>query len=131
VQRTFAKTMEEDEISFAIRGAAFKIYNELGPGLLESVYEASMSYLLQKDGFDVRVQAPIPVIFNDVKLEIGFRLDLLVNNKVIVEVKSTEALNKVHFKQVLTYLKLSGRKLGLLINFNEVPLKIVRIVNKL
>ena len=122
---------EEDKISYDIRGAAFKVYNELGPGLLESVYEAAMDYVLQKMGRKVKTQVPIPVIYEEVKLDLGFRLDLLVDELVITEIKSIETLLPVHHKQLLTYLRLTKKKLGLLINFNEVPLKIVRIVNEL
>ena len=121
----------ENDISYSIRGVAFNIYNNLGPGLLESVYEATMSHLLLSEGRDVKTQIPIPVVFEGVKLDIGFRLDLLVDNEVIVEIKSVEMLLPVHHKQLLTYLRLTNKKLGLLINFNEVPLKIVRIANNL
>jgi len=108
----------ENEISYLIRGAIFKVYNELGPGLLESVYEAVLSFELQKQGLDVKSQVPLPVFYDGHKLEVGFRLDLLVNNKVIIEIKSVETLSKVHHKQVLTYLKISELKLGILVNFN-------------
>jgi len=123
--------MNENEISYAVRGAAFKVYNELGPGLFESVYEVCMAHLLSKDGYVVKTQVALPVIFQEVQMDVGFRMDIDINNKVVVEIKSVEALHDVHHKQLLTYLKLSGRKLGLLINFNESPLKIVRIVNGL
>lgn len=122
---------EEDDIYYDIRGAAFKVYNELDPGLLESVYEAAMDFVLRKNGRKVSKQVPIPVIFEDVKLELGFRLDLLVDDLVIIEIKSIETLLPVHHKQLLTYLKLTRKKLGILINFNEDPIKIVRIVNNL
>jgi len=122
---------EEDKISYDIRGAAFKAYNHLGPGLFESVYEAAMGYELTKTKRKVQVQLPIPVIYEEVKLDLGFRLDLLVDELVIVELKSVETLLPVHHKQLLTYLKRTNKKLGLLINFNEEPLKIVRIVNGL
>lgn len=87
---------EEDNISYDIRGAAFKVYNELGPGLLESVYEAAMAYELTKINRKIQTQCPIPVIYNEVKLELGFRLDLLVDDMVIIEVKSIEMLLPVH-----------------------------------
>lgn len=122
---------EEDNISYDIRGTAFKVYNELGPGLLESVYEAALGYELTKIGRKVASQLPIPVVYDEVKLELGFRLDLLVDDLVIVEIKSIELLMPVHHKQLLTYLKLTQKKLGILINFNEDPIKIVRIVNNL
>ena len=108
----------ENDISYLIRGAIFKVYNELGPGLLESVYEAVLSFELQKQGLDVKSQVPLPVFYEGHKLEVGFRLDLLVNDKVIIEIKSVESLAKVHHKQLLTYLKLTDLKLGILVNFN-------------
>lgn len=125
--------MKENDISFDIRGAAFKVHNELGPGLLESVYERAMAYELKYMGYRVRRQVGIPMSYKELEYDIGFRMDLLVNDLVIVEVKSVEALHEVHFKQVLTYLKLSKIKLGLLINFNSASLKgsIKRIVNNL
>ncbi len=125
--------MKENDISYDIRGAAFKVHTELGPGLLESVYETALSYELRQKGYDVKTQMGIPLIYSDIKMDIGFRLDILVNDLVIIEVKSVEKLIDVHHKQLLTYLKLSNKKLGLLINFNEVSLKdsIIRIVNNL
>ncbi len=123
----------ENDISYLIRGAIFKVYNELGPGLLESVYEAVLYFELQKQGLEVKKQVPLPVYYEGNKLEIGFRLDLLVNNKVIIEIKSVENLVEVHHKQVLTYLKLSNLKLGILVNFNveEITKGIFRKVNGL
>ena len=125
--------MKENDISYDIRGAAFKVYNELGPGLLESVYERAMAYELENLGYEVRRQVGISMAYKKIEYDVGFRMDLLVNNLVIVEVKSVETLHEVHFKQLLTYLKLSKIKLGLLINFNSSSLKssIKRIVNKL
>jgi len=125
--------MNENEISYGIRGAAFKVYNELGPGLLESVYETALAYELEQSGFKVRRQAGIPMAYREIKFDVGFRLDLLINEKVIIEIKSVETLLGIHHKQLLTYLKLSGRKLGLLINFNtsDIQDSIIRIVNKL
>jgi len=125
--------MIENDISYAIRGAAFKIHSTLGPGLLESSYEATLAYELTKLGYDVKQQVGLPLVYEEIKLDVGYRIDLLVNDCVIVEIKSVEALNDVHHKQLLTYLKLSGKKLGLLINFNVASLKdgIVRIVNNL
>lgn len=108
----------ENDISYLIRGAIFKVYNELGPGLLESVYETVLMYELEKQGLSVKKQVPLPVLYDGIELEIGFRLDLLVNNKVIIEIKSVESLAKVHHKQLLTYLKLTEIKLGILVNFN-------------
>ncbi len=125
--------MKENDISYDIRGATFKIYNELGPGLLESVYETALFYELEQLGYDVKRQVGIPMCYKEIKFDVGFRLDLLVNELVIVEIKSVESLLDVHHKQLLTYLKLSNKKLGLLINFNTSTLKnsIVRIVNNL
>ena len=111
--------MTENEISYAIRGAIFKVYNELGPGLFESVYEAALLYQLKKDGLNVKSQVAIPVIYDDQQLDVGFRLDILVEDKVIIEIKSVEELAKVHHKQILTYLKLTDLKLGILVNFNS------------
>lgn len=110
--------MTENDISYKIRGAIYNVYSALGPGLLESAYEASLIYELQNLGLNVKAQVQLPLIYNDVKLEVGYRIDLLVNEKVIIEIKSVENLNPVHHKQVLTYLKLSGIKLGILVNFN-------------
>jgi len=123
----------ENEISYKIRGAIFKVFNELGPGLLESAYEAALMYELQKEGLTVKSQVPIPLVYDNIKLEIGFRIDLLVENKVVVEIKSVENLAEVHHKQVITYLKLSGKKLGLLVNFNcaQIEKAIYRKVNGL
>ncbi|MEW5798705.1 MAG: GxxExxY protein [Bacteroidota bacterium] len=125
--------MTENDISYKIRGAIFIVYNELGPGLLESVYEAALSYQLEMEGLNVKTQVPIPVIYGDKKLELGFRLDLLVEDLVIVEIKSVEAVADVRHKQLLTYLKLTGKKLGLLVNFNtdDISKSIFRKVNNL
>jgi len=110
--------MTENDISYRIRGAIFKVFNELGPGLLESAYEAVLMYELAKEGLDVKAQVPLPLVYDEIKLDVGYRIDLLVENKVIIEIKSVENLAEVHHKQVLTYLKLSGLKLALLVNFN-------------
>jgi GxxExxY protein len=125
--------MKENDISYDIRGAAFKIHNELGPGLLESVYETALSYELEQLGYSIRRQVGIPMAYKEINFDVGFRLDILVNELVIIEVKSVETILDVHHKQLLTYLKLSNRKLGLLINFNAPTLKnsITRIVNNL
>ena len=125
--------MSENELSFEIRRAAFKLHTELGPGLLESVYETALAYELRQLGLAVKTQVPLPMVYAGVQMEVGFRLDLVVAEKVIVEIKSVEALQAVHFKQLLTYLKLSGLKLGQLINFNVVSLKdhMHRLVNGL
>ncbi len=123
----------ENELSKIILDAAFKVHTRTGPGLLESVYEIILAYELRKVGLRVERQAPIPIRYDELSFDEGFRADLLVENMVIVELKSVEQLVKVHSKQVLTQLKLSGRKLGLLINFGEAHLKdgIERIVNGL
>lgn len=123
--------MSENEISSKIIGAAIAIHKELGPGLLESTYEICLAYELKELGLDVKQQQALPVVYKNVKLNAGYRIDLLIENKVIVEVKSVEALADIHTAQLLTYLKLKDVKLGLLINFNEVLLKngIKRILN--
>ena len=110
--------MTENDISYKIRGAIFNVYNNLWPGLLESVYVAALMYKLVKEGLSVNKEVPLPVYYNNIKLEVGFRLDILVENKVIIEVKSVENLAEVHHKQVLTYLKLTELKLAILVNFN-------------
>lgn len=111
--------MHENEISFKIIGAAIDIHKNVGPGLLESAYESALTFDLRELGFDVQQQVSMPFIYKEVQQEIGYRVDLIVNNKVIIEIKSIEALAPVHFAQTLTYLKLSGLKLALLINFNS------------
>ncbi len=125
--------MTENEISYKIRGAIFKVYKELGPGLLESIYEAAMFYQLTKDGLHVQRQVPVAVVYDDRVLPVEYRLHLLVENKVIVEIKSVETIQKVHHKQLLTYLKITGKKLGILVNFNsdDVGSSIYRKVNGL
>ena len=125
--------MNENDISYKIIGAALEVHKTLGPGLLESVYENTLAYELRQNGLETKAQVPLPVMYKEIKMEVGFRIDLLIENKVIIEIKSVEALAPVHFAQTLTYLKLSGLKLALLINFNTIKLKdsIHRIVNKL
>ena len=125
--------MNENELSYKIIGCALELHKTLGPGLLESVYEAALAYDLRQLGFDVKTQVPMPLIYKEVKQDVGYRLDLLVENKVIIEIKSIEYIAPVHFSQTLTYLKLSEKKLALLINFNTKVLKdgIHRIVNNL
>ena len=100
--------MNENEISFLIRGCVFKIYNNLGPGLLESAYEAALAYELKLVGLSVNSQVGLPMVYETIKVDVGYRMDLVVEGKVIVEVKSVEHLLEVHHKQVITYLKLSG-----------------------
>jgi GxxExxY protein len=111
--------MHENEITYKIRGAIFKVYNALGPGLLESSYEAALAYELINLGLNVRQQVGLPMVYEKLKMDVGYRIDLLVENKVIVEVKSVENLAEVHFKQLITYLRLSNLKVGLLVNFNS------------
>jgi GxxExxY protein len=125
--------MTENEISHAIIGVAIELHKLIGPGLLESAYENALTYDLRQLGMDVKQQVPMPFIYKEVKQDIGYRIDLVINNKVIIEVKSIETLAPVYFAQTLTYLKLSGLKLSLLINFNSKLLKeqIHRIVNNL
>ncbi len=125
--------MTENEISYLIRGAIFKVYNTLGPGLLESVYVAALIYELKKEGLNIKKEVPVPVIYENNSLDIGFRIDILVNDLVIIEVKSIEQLTEVHHKIVLTYLKLSGKKLAILVNFNtsDISNSIYRKVNNL
>jgi len=125
--------MTENEIAKEIVDAAFKIHLTLGPGLLESVYEAVLAYELKQRGLSVVRQQAIPVIYGEIRLEEGFRADLIVEGKVIVELKSVETIAPVHKKQVLTYLRLTNLKLGLLINFGEALIKdgITRVVNGL
>jgi GxxExxY protein len=125
--------MNENELSSVIIGEGIKVHQQLGPGLLESVYEECLAYRLIKVGLAIEKQKPIPLIFEEVKLECGFRCDILVERKLIIEVKAVEGLNDIHLAQVLTYLKLTNTKLGLLMNFNVVRLKegIKRVVNNL
>lgn len=125
--------MHENDISFLVRKASFEVHTELGPGLLESAYETALQFELQQAGLLVRAQVPLPMVYKSVGMDVGFRMDLLVENRVVVEVKSIDAICEVHHMQLLTYLKLSGHKLGLLINFNVPRLKegIVRKVNGL
>ena len=125
--------MNENEIATAVVDAAYKIHTTLGPGLLESVYEATLEYELKKRGLHVRQQVALPVYYEEVKLNVGFRIDLLVNDKVIIEIKSVEALSPIHRKQLETYLRLTDLRLGLLINFNVELIKhgLQRVVNRL
>jgi GxxExxY protein len=125
--------MTENDISYKIRGSIFKVHRALGPGLLESVYEAALAHELIQAGLHIKTQVAIPVQYDDVKLDIGFRLDILVNNLVIIEIKSIEEFSSVHHKQLLTYMKLANIKLGLLVNFNtdSIDKGIIRKVNGL
>ena len=112
--------MSENEISSKIIGAAIEVHKQLGPGLLESTYESCLAYELKQMELDVKQQQALPVVYKEVKLDAGYRIDLLIENKVIIEIKSVEALADIHTAQLLTYLKLKDLKLGLLINFNSV-----------
>lgn len=125
--------MHENEISRFVVDAAFQIHKSLGPGLLESVYEEVMWYELTERGLQLKRQQGIPVFYNNIKMDIGFRADIIIENKVIIELKSLETIAPVHQKQLLTYLRLTNMKLGLLINFNVNLIKdgIQRIVNNL
>jgi GxxExxY protein len=125
--------MEFEDVTFGVRKGIFEVYKELGPGLLESVYAAALEFELTNLGFRVRPQVGLPVRYKTVQLDLGFRLDLLVNDAVVIEIKSVEALHDVHKKQLLTYLKLSGKSVGILVNFNcaflEDKKSLIRIVN--
>jgi GxxExxY protein len=123
--------MNENEISKRIIGMAIEVHRSLGPGLLESAYKECLYFKLLQTDMKVEKEKPMPLIFEEVKLECGYRIDILVEEKVVIEIKSVEALNDVHTAQVLTYMKLGGLKLGLLINFNVSLLKdgLKRIAN--
>ena len=125
--------MTENELSKIIIGLGIEIHTELGPGLLESAYEECLFYELKKSGFKVEKQKALPLIYKEINLKVGYRMDLLVEDKVVIEIKTVRALNDVHLAQTLTYLKLSKCKLGLLMNFNVYRLKdgIKRVVNGL
>jgi len=120
-----------NELTYQIIGAAYKVHSALGPGLLENAYKECLYYVLGKEGLFVEKEKPMPLIFEEVKLESGYRIDLLVNNKVVIEIKAVEAFTDVHIAQILTYLKLSGCTIGLLLNFNVADMKkgIKRIIN--
>ena len=123
--------MTENQIAKAVFEAALKVHKALGPGLLESAYEECLYFELQKQGILVERQKPLPLVYEDVKMEIGYRVDLMIENKFVVEIKSIDALNDVHMAQIITYLKLSDCKLGMLINFNVSLLKngVKRVIN--
>jgi GxxExxY protein len=125
--------MTENDISREIVDTAFQVHTKLGPGLLETVYEVIMAHELKKRGMHVERQMPVPIVYEDLKFEEGFRADLVVNGLVVIELKSVDKLAKVHKKQLLTYLRLMDRKLGLLVNFGENLIKdgISRVVNGL
>ncbi|MDA3906811.1 MAG: GxxExxY protein [Bacteroidales bacterium] len=125
--------MTENEISKKIIGCAIEVHKALGPGLLENAYLECLFYELKKAGLKVEKQKPLPLIYKEVKLDAGYRIDILVESKVVIELKSVEAINDIHIAQVLTYLKLSECKLGLLMNFNVLRLVdgLKRLVNNL
>ena len=125
--------MTENEIATVVVDGAYKVFRKLGPGLLESVYETVLAYELTQRGMTVRRQVPLPVVYEEIRFDEGFRIDLVVNELVIVELKSVETIVPVHKKQLLTSLRLSGRRLGLLINFGEAYFKdsVSRVVNGL
>lgn len=125
--------MNENQLSDQIIGKAIELHKQTGPGLLEAVYEHALAYDLREIKLDVHQQVAMPFLYKEIKQDVGYRIDLLVENKVVVEIKSVEALAPVHYSQTLTYCKLGGFKLGLLINFNSRVLKddIHRVVNNL
>ena len=125
--------MTENEISNRIIGLAIEVHSALGPGLLESAYKECLFYKIWSSGLDVEKEKPMPLIFDDVKLDCGYRIDLLVDKKVVIEVKSVESINEVHMAQLITYMRLENYKLGLLLNFHVLKLKdgIKRVVNRL
>lgn len=125
--------MNENDLSYKTIGAAIEIHKVVGPGILESAYENALAFELREMGFNVKQQVAMPFIYKEVKQDVGYRIDLIVNDTILIEVKSVETLAPVHYSQTLTYLRLSGLKLGLLINFNTSILKdgIHRIVNNL
>jgi len=125
--------MTENEIANRVIGVAIDVHKSLGPGLLENAYKECLNYKIIQSGLYVEKEKPIPLTFEEVKLDCGYRLDLLVENKLVIELKSVEAINDIHLAQTLTYLKLGNFKLGLLINFNVTVLKngIKRVVNGL
>ena len=123
--------MNREEIIKSILDCCYKVHTKLGPGLLESSYEACLAHELNKAGLKVETQKALPLVYDEIKLEVGYRIDLFVENEIIVELKSVEALNDIHLSQILTYLKLSNKKVGLLLNFNVKSLKdgIRRVIN--
>lgn len=124
-------SISENEISKIVYDSGYLVHKTLGPGLLESAYEECMLYELKKEGLLVEKQKPMPLIYDQIKMDVGYRLDLHIENKFIVEVKSVEALNDIHLAQILTYLRLSNCKLGMLINFNTLYFKngVKRVIN--
>lgn len=123
----------EDEISYKIRGAIFNVYNNLGPGLLESAYEVALRIELEKMGCEVKTQVCLPIVYEGVTIPNAFRIDMMVEDKVIIELKAVAAMQEVFFSQMMTYLKLTGKKLGILVNFKttDISKSIYRRVNNL
>lgn len=123
--------MTENELSNKIIGCAIEVHRQLGPGLLESAYQACLLYELQQAGLNVRQEIPMPIIYKEIELNHGYRIDLLVEEKVVIELKTVEVLHPVHTAQILTYLRLGDYRLGLLLNFNVLMLKngIKRVIN--
>ena len=123
--------MEDDDLTYIIRGCIFNVYNILGPGLFESVYESALCYELNKAGLKFKRQESLPVYYDEILLDVAFRIDIFVENKIVIEIKSVEEFSKVHFKQIITYLKLLDISIGILVNFNSDNIKenIKRIVN--
>ncbi|BAZ27534.1 hypothetical protein NIES4073_84570 [Kalymmatonema gypsitolerans NIES-4073] len=132
-KRKGSQRMDENDLSGVIIGCGMRVHTALGPGLLESAYEECLDYELRKKGLNVGKQVPLPLIYEEVKLDCVYQLDLIVENKVIIEVKSVESIKPIHTVQLLTYLKLANCKLGLILNFNVLHLKegIKRIANQL
>ena len=131
MHREHREKIEENEIANKVIGLGIEINKELGPGLLESAYKECMYYKIGKSGLFVEKEKPMPLVYEGVKLDCGYRIDLLVEKRLVIEIKSVEALNDIHLAQTLTYLKLGNYKLGLLINFNVILLKdgIKRVIN--
>jgi len=125
--------MNENEISYIVRKCIFNVYNKLGPGLLETVYHKILIYELQENGLDVQSELAIPIVYDGKQFDFSFRIDILVEDKVILELKSVKNLDDIHFKQLATYLKLSNKRLGLLVNFNTTNILdgVKRVVNNL
>lgn len=123
--------MTDDDLTYLIRGCIFNVYNKLGPGLFESVYEAALCHELDKAGLKYKRQQELPVYYDDIILDVAFRIDIFVEDSIVIEIKSVEEFSKVHYKQIITYLKLLNVSIGMLVNFNTDSIKenIKRIVN--
>jgi len=130
---TMTKVLTENEISYKIRAAIFEVYYNLGPGLLESAYQETLKYELKKRGLEVKAEVPIPLYYKDVEMSVAYRADIIVEGKVIIELKSVENMAAIHHKQILSYLILANLRLGILVNFNTIDIKgsIFRKVNSL